>query len=248
MSAACIGQPISWLRLERYQLGELAQAERDAIAEHLQRCAACAGCLTRIERDHAMALPPLPEARPTERAVRLDRPLLGPRVLVRVRSPRTWGTLVGTLAAAAAVILWLRGDQAGPSTSTGERVKGEAIAFSLVRDDGVRVGDAAGVYRRGDRFKALVTCPPGTSGSFDLAIYDSAGASFPLAAAESLSCGNDIPLPGAFRLTGPGDETVCLVWNPGGAVDRSRLASTPSETDAAERALCKTLAADTEQR
>ena len=50
-------------------------------------------------------------------------------------------------------------------------MKGDAIAFTLVRDDDERIAGDAGVYRDGDRFKALVTCPPGRSVAFDVVVY-----------------------------------------------------------------------------
>jgi hypothetical protein len=53
--SACIGEPISWLRLERYALD--GGADR-AAAAHLARCAACARCLDEIRGD-LVALPPL---------------------------------------------------------------------------------------------------------------------------------------------------------------------------------------------
>ncbi|HEY8088388.1 MAG TPA: hypothetical protein VIF09_11100, partial [Polyangiaceae bacterium] len=118
----------------------------------------------------------------------------------------------------------------------GSHVKGDAVAFSLVREDGERIGGSDGVYRDGDRFKAIVTCAPGATASFDVAVYDTGDPSFPLEPARELACGNDVPLPGAFRLTGSSEETVCLAWREGGPVDRALLA-----TGAPPGALCKRL-------
>ncbi|MBM4321484.1 MAG: hypothetical protein FJ125_16460, partial [Deltaproteobacteria bacterium] len=59
MSAVCNGQPLSWLRLERYHLGELDAGERRDIGEHLALCPACRACLERITGDRR-ELPPLP--------------------------------------------------------------------------------------------------------------------------------------------------------------------------------------------
>ena len=108
-------------------------------------------------------------------------------------------------------------------------MKGDAVAFTLVRDDDERIDGDAGVYRHGDRFKAVVTCPPGEVMTFDLVVYDASGASFPLEPARGLACGNEVPLQGAFRLTGRDDETVCLVWGEGGPVDRATPATPASE-------------------
>ena len=118
-------------------------------------------------------------------------------------------------------------------------VKGGEVAFTLVRDDDQRIAEAGGIYRDGDRFKAIVTCPPGASLSFDLVVFDAQGASFPLSPAATFACGNDAPLPGAFRLTGTEMETVCLVWSDDGQPDRSTMAT--GRAALGERELCKTL-------
>jgi Putative zinc-finger len=242
--SACISEPVSWLRLERLRLGELPEAERAAIAAHLAACAACAACAERIEADEATELPPL--------EVRAPRASEGARAApsrVHRLSARA-----GVLAAAAAVVLavghaWRTPDRG--ETGAGEtghaRSKGDGMAFTLVRDDGEPLVEAQGVFRDGDRFKALVTCPPGMSASFDLVVFDpggemgpaAGGVSFPLAPARRLSCGNDVPLPGAFRLTGSEDETVCVVWREDGEVDRGALSRSGEVTD--RRAMCKEL-------
>jgi hypothetical protein len=118
------------------------------------------------------------------------------------------------------------------------RVKGGAVAFSLVRDDGERLEGPAGVYRDGDRFKAIVTCPPGGGVAFDVVVREGGRESFPLPPAVDLACGNEVPLPGAFQLTGSAEQTVCLIWNETGVVDRS--ASGPVED---RPSLCKHLSA-----
>jgi hypothetical protein len=149
---------------------------------------------------------------------------------------------LSALAAGGALVLGLRGNgHRGESEHArlGEsRVKGDAIGFSLVRDDDERIAGTAGVYRDGDRFKAVVTCPPGARVAFDVVVYDVGGESFPLEPAPELACGNDVPLPGAFRLTGDTDETVCLVWAEGHPVDRGALAT---RTAREGQSLCKEL-------
>jgi hypothetical protein len=222
---------VSWLRLERYHLGEVDAGERAAVAAHLEACPACAACLARIEAGDAAALPPRPEARargaPSQRG-------------------RIVALAAGGLALAAAIALYVgRPWQAGevvPAGSTGSRVKGDGIAFSLVRDDEQRIVEAGGAFRDGDRFKALVTCPPTLHASFDVVVLDVDGVSFPLAPARGLECGNDVALPGAFRLTGTADETVCLLWREDGDVDREPLAKN-REAGLGANALCKQLKA-----
>jgi hypothetical protein len=229
----CVSQPVSWLALERYHLGELFSGEREAIARHVGGCAACAACLARIEADDALALPPL--ALPP-----LTRSRRGRRALL-------WAAGVGALAAAAGLLLVLRRGavpvNVGPGPEErGGRVKGGDVAFALVRDDGHRFDDGDGVFRDGDRFKAVVTCPPSKRGWFDLVVFDAGGATFPLEAVPGVSCGNDVPLPGAFRLTGRSPESVCLVWSDDGAVDRTRVSR--SDLAFASHASCKELDPD----
>ncbi|HEY3818677.1 MAG TPA: hypothetical protein VGL81_16000 [Polyangiaceae bacterium] len=230
MSPPCIGEPVSWLRLERFHLGEARDDERARITEHLAACPACAACLARIEDDDAQALPPLSLPKRTRRSV---------LTLFPVRA----AAVIGALAAGGALVLGMRGNAHRGEverTRLGEsRIKGDAVAFTLVRDDDERIAGAAGVYRDGDRFKAVVTCPPGAGLAFDVVVYDAGGASFPLEAAGALACGNEVALPGAFRLTGDTDETVCLAWTEGAPVDRGTLAAMPSEHDG--HALCKRL-------
>jgi hypothetical protein len=231
----CIGEPVSWLRLERFRLGELNEPERKAVSEHLGACAVCAACLARVEADEARELPALSLGP----AVR--RPAIG-AAGARSRSP--WRVLAGAaaLAAAAAVVLAIGRPWRSPGTARGGetvRPKGDGMAFVLVRDDGQRVVDAEGVFREGDRFKALVTCPPGAGATFDLVVFDASGASFPLSPARGFACGNEVPLPGAFRLTPSGDrETVCVVWGSGDDVDRGALARSGL---AGRHAMCKEL-------
>jgi hypothetical protein len=232
MTARCIGEPVSWLRLEQLRLGELPEPERAGVAQHLSACEACAACAARIEADEAVPLPPL--------VVRSGA------TEVRPRPRRGLATLVGAVAMAAGVVLavghaW-RGTAPADGDPTASRPKGDGTAFVLVRDDGERLAEARGVYRDGDRFKALVTCPPSMAGHFDLVVFDADGTgrrSFPLEPARSLACGNEVPLPGALRLTGTGGEVVCVVWREDGDVDREALTQSALAGD--PHAMCKEL-------
>ena len=233
MTARCIGEPVSWLRLERLRLGELPEAERAPIAEHLAACAACAACAAVIEADEARDLPSL--------EVHLE----GREPAKRPSPARRWWARAGTLAVAAAMLLavgraWRTPVLPGITGPTGAAnhtsAKGDGMAFALVRDDGARLVEDQGVFRESDCFKALVTCPPSMSASFDLVVFDSSGASFPLEPARGLACGNEVPLPGAFRLNGASSETVCVVWRDDGEVDRGSLS--PSGVASDRHAMC----------
>jgi Putative zinc-finger len=234
-TSRCVGEPVSWLRLERFRLGELGGPEREAVAAHLAACPACAACVARIDADESLELP----------ALALGPAAPRPPPTLPTRSPRRrLFASVAALAAAAVVVLGIGRTRRGPGTAVdGEtaRLKGDGMAFVLVRDDGQRVVDAEGVFRSGDRFKALVTCPPGSGATFDLVVFDGSGASFPLSPARGFACGNEVPLPGAFRLTPAGDrETVCVVWGSEDEVDRGALARSGVS---GRRAMCKDLRA-----
>lgn len=212
----CSGTPISWLRLELHHAGEAEAKDSEAIVAHLATCAACAACLARIEADVELPLAPLPAAPKTPAASPVRAP-----ILLRVAPP------LAALALAAAILFFL-GRRPDPRAPTAEpypsaRMKGGDVAFVLVRDDEGVVAEAGGVYRDGDRWKAVVTCPAGMRAAWDLAVFEHGEAAFPLEPALDLPCGNAVPLPGAFRTTGKERMTVCLVWNDGALVDRNVL-------------------------
>jgi anti-sigma factor RsiW len=219
----CISEPVSWLRLERYALGESGEADRGAIAEHLAACGACRACFERIEADAKADLPPLP----APKRARRDR-------VVRI------GAAAGAaLALAAAAILGVGRWNAPSAESSRVRVKGDGVAFSLVRDDDQLIAEAGGVFRASDRFKALVTCPPEMRARFDVVVFEGGGATFPLESPSDFACGNDVPLPGAFRITGSEPARVCLVWGDQ-PIDRAMLSHQRDES-ALPRAVCKVL-------
>jgi hypothetical protein len=216
MTVACSGQPISWLALERYQLGELEAEARSALEAHLAACPACRGCLERIRADEGLALPPLPLPRPT--------PARAPRLAwLRWALPA-----LGAVAAACLVLLWLAprgGAQVAPAGLPGARVaiKGGELALDLVRERGGAVDAQPADFAPGDRFRTLVTCPPPAEPYTELVIYQDGQAAFPGTAGLRLRCGNQVGLPGAFRLTGSGEAHVCVVLSER-ALERAALA------------------------
>ncbi|HOX43420.1 MAG TPA: zf-HC2 domain-containing protein [Myxococcota bacterium] len=209
MTVACSGQPISWLALERYQLDELGAEARSAVEAHLAACPACRGCLERIRADGELALPPLPlPAQPARPAPRL--------AWLRWAVPA-----LGALAAAC--LLWLAPwavTTLVPDELPGPRValeggalglKGGELALDLVRERAGAIDPQPAGFAPGDRFRALVTCPPPAQPYVELVVYQDAQASFPGSAGQRLACGNQVALPGAFRLTGAGEAHVCVV-------------------------------------
>jgi len=152
--STCIGQPISWLKLETY-----AMDGRDAaIAEHVAACAACRACLDEIARD-VVALPVL-------------------TVPERKKRRAWWPLLVLPAAAAAALLLVvLRPRPHGDSFA----VKGVGeVTVGVVRERAGAITYDAREYLPGDRWKVIVTCPPSAGAYIDVSV----GSDHPIAPAH----------------------------------------------------------------
>lgn len=188
---ACIGEPISWPRLERFAL-EPSDAH---VRDHVAACPACRACLDEIERD-VVALPPLTAPATPRR--------------------RRWWTFAlpaGLAVAAAAIaLLVLRPRDERVDEAAVARVKGIGrVVLEVVREREGVVRDDVRTFRAGDRFKLLVTCAAETTAWVDAFVLE-AGAErpdYPLTPAQ-LVCGNRIALPGAFSLTGDKPHQVCV--------------------------------------
>lgn len=192
---ACIGEPISWLRLELFAAGRTADP---AIASHLTACPACTHCLDEIRGD-LVALPVL--ALPV-----LALPASTPR------RARLWTWLVPALglAAAAAVAIVVLRPQPAREDIVAVKGVGEVIV-DVVRERGGVIRDDVRTYATGDRWKVVVTCPPSGSALFavDVTERGSAQVDRPLVP-QTLACGNRVVLPGAFELTGSEPNRVCV--------------------------------------
>jgi hypothetical protein len=224
MRAVCVDQPISWLRLERYRLGELPEPERLAVEAHLAHCPACQDCYA--ETGPERELPPLPALSEVAGA-------RSPRA-TRVAHGRRWfewwlGWRGAALAAAAgALLLWVQGaprtlDQARPRPAA-LSVKGGTLALQLVRQRGNAWSDRELGFRPGDRFKLLLTCPPGLGPAFAVVVYQDKRAYFPIALPETPAPGNLLPLPGAIALDGDTPATICVAWGGSDELAERRLA------------------------
>ncbi len=181
----CIGAPISWLRLEQHALA--ADVE---VGRHLDACPACRACFASIDGDRDRALPPLGDL-----AVAAAR-----------RRGRSRWLAAGAVAAAAAIVLLalLRRD-----TETMPGIKGgDDLVLDLIRERSGEVVAGPVSYRDGDRFKVLVTCARRGEVTVELTV-DQAGESFTPLAPARIRCGNRVPMPGAFSLTGTTPARVC---------------------------------------
>jgi hypothetical protein len=183
----CIGEPISWLRLEEHALAEDAQ-----VARHLGACAACRACFATIEGDRDRALPPLGDL-----AIAAAR---------RRRLLRSRWLAAATVATAAAVVL-LAVLRREPKTMPGIK-GGDGLVLDLVRERSGEVVAGPVSYRDGDRFEVLVTCA--ARGEVTIVVtVEQAGETFTPLAPAHIRCGNRVPLPGAFSLTGTAPARVC---------------------------------------
>ncbi len=183
---ACIGEPISWLRLERFAL----DATDAVVRAHVAACPACKHCLDEIQRD-VVALP-----------------------VLNVPAKRRWWTFAlpafAAIAAAAIVLFLLRPREPVQEGIAHVKGVGEVVIDVLRERDGI-VRDDVRSFRPGDRWKVVVTCPPAKAVSLDVAIreHGAASADHPLAPGK-IVCGNRVALPGAFSLTGEKPHQVCV--------------------------------------
>jgi anti-sigma factor RsiW len=204
-AASCV--PVSWLRLERYALGELEPAEGATIAEHLSTCERCRARADLIATDSSRELPPLPAV-----------PARAPAAKRRYTA---WLALAVAGVAALVLVIRTPGERPRPG---GHRVavKGGEVTIELVRERGGSIAWEPTSFTAADRFKLLLTCAPPLRVYADLVVLQSDGPAFP-SAASLVTCGNRIPLAPAFRITGLGDATVCVAADSDAPPSRARL-------------------------
>jgi hypothetical protein len=196
MIGRCTNVPVSWLVLERYELGELAERLRSDVTTHLGSCEACRSCLDHLRR----------------------RPAVDLRELPPIPAPPSWRgrmAITGGLVAAAAVailLLFVARRPSGPDHAAlpGARVqiKGGEVAIALIRKDRSGAVLDATSFSPGDRFKIVLTCPP-VPRWVDVAVWQAGQVFRPLPPAR-IACGNSIALPGAIELDGPGEVRICV--------------------------------------
>lgn len=186
-AAQCMGEPISWLRLERFALS----GGDTQIREHVAACPACKQCLDEIQRD-VVALPPLPAIAPRRRSWTFALPI------------------AGALAAAAIAIVILR--PRDPARGSVARVKGLGeVVIDVVRERGGAIREDVRTYSAGDRWKIVVTCAHTRTAWLDAFVVEDGArsADYPLAPVQ-IACGNRVVVPGAFRITGDKVNRVCV--------------------------------------
>lgn len=196
-------EPLSWLTLERYALGELSAEERADVEARLAASPVDRACLEEILQDRSeLSLPsPAPAAHVTSLAqARAGR--RGSRGLL----------LCAAFAAAAAVLLVVRDqseDADAPAAVAYDGVKGSQVTLRLISE---RQGAEPTSFAAGERFKAEVSCPAQLGGALRLLVFQAGEVFEPLPAPAAFSCGNLVPWPGAFALDGSAPAEVCVYW------------------------------------
>lgn len=221
-------EPLSWLLLERYALGELSPTERAEVERRLAESEVDRACLAQIQNDQS-ALPPLP-ATDTTGAPRDRSTASAPGAATLHKLPRRGGWIVVTsgLCAAAAAALLLFGPKRnvdGPESSQpalpalDDGIKGSDVTLRLT---GERQGVDPKSYGLGERFKVEVTCPPRLSSSLRLFVFQAGEVFEPLPTSTPIACGNLVPWPGAFALDGDEAAEVCVTWSARSGTARTR--------------------------
>lgn len=201
MAETCVGEPLSWLTLERHHLGETAGAERARVEAHLAGCGTCRAVLGVLEADPPRPLRPLPVA-----ADVLRRPPWSLRW--------TFAAPAGALVGAVILLALVLAPPAAPEWNgplPRVAVKGGERAVTVVRERAGAVVPDARTFAPGDRLKVALTCPPGERLAWDVVVFQTDGPAFPLRAGQWVACGNGVPLPGAFRPTLAAPAIVCVV-------------------------------------
>ncbi len=182
---ACVGTPISWLRLETHALAPTSE-----VSDHLAVCPACSASFAAIT-DDVVALPPLVvPAKPARSWLRWFVPSMG-------------------LAAAAAVILLVIVRRPVPAEEHVTTIKGgRTVVMGVVRERAGAIRSDVTTFATGDRWKVTLSCEPGPFVWVDVSVTDPKGVDYPLGPAQ-IACGNQIAVPGAFSITGREVNVVC---------------------------------------
>ncbi|MCU0663435.1 MAG: zf-HC2 domain-containing protein [Myxococcota bacterium] len=195
---------VSWLTLEQYQLGELSTVERATVAGHLDACPTCLARYNAILED--------------------DRPLRPlPRVEVVARSgwswtpAKTWSLATALSACVLAIALGvvLRTGGKGEFQGASVGIKGGDLALTVIREREGQVVENPQRYESGDRLRLELTCAWTGRHEWDVVVFQDGKRFFPYDSPQPIVCGNRVPLPGAFRLTGMAPTTICAVLGTG---------------------------------
>lgn len=243
---------LSWLVLEAYALGELDDEQAARVEARLATDDESRQCVDLIRAQRGRVLPPLPDVKVSGDAGASASPASpaspGSLVLAWLKTwlgGRNLGWGVAAAGAAVAVLVFVllgRGGLDDPEGAgwPGPRAQikgGDVMVLGMVRERRGAISHEPATFAPGDRFKLVVTCAPGRSVRARVVVYQDGEASFPLDPVSDLACGNRVAIRGAFRITGEGPATVCLVHDPDSLPSRRALRGGLGD----HRALCVSL-------
>lgn len=199
---SCIGEPVSYFRLERFELRELSADEQGSVAEHLAQCPTCRACHERIRAD----------GREQDLAALVAK-LQAPRALQPRAARRTRGWVWGTVALSLVGVLAVLSTQpvSPPMAPGGHGTKGDGLALELTRVDAQGQQLEPTRFAPSDRFRIALSCPPALAGTVHVLAFQAGEKFEPLPAQTLASCGNRRMLSGAFRLDGSAPVDVCVL-------------------------------------
>jgi hypothetical protein len=200
---SCIGEPVSYFRLERFALRELSADEQRSVAEHLAQCPTCRACHDRIQADGR-------EQDLAALVARLQAPRgPQPRAAGRARG-WLWGTVALSLTGLLAVLSTQPGTQPmAPGGTPGTKGDGLALELTRIDDRGQQLEPTR--FAPSDRFRVALSCPPALAGKVHVLAFQAGEKFEPLPAQTLASCGNRRMLSGAFRLDGSAPVDVCVL-------------------------------------
>jgi anti-sigma factor RsiW len=212
MTSPC-NAPLSWLRLESYALGIIADDERITIASHLAQCTHCKVAFATIEND-VVSLPAL---------TRLQASLASGATPIRRPQMTRWYVAGSAVAAAAAVFVWVGVNRKPTQTSfdptiikvaAAGYVKGVGtLVLRPVRERHGAITLDADSFLSDDRWKVSLTCAPDLAPApiqIGVSVIDGSGVSTQPLPPAQIDCGNNVVVPGAFTITGTGPQQICV--------------------------------------
>ncbi|MCP4678585.1 MAG: hypothetical protein GY854_24350 [Deltaproteobacteria bacterium] len=199
--SGCISQPISWLALEQYHLGDVNETEQQQIEHHLDRCPVCTADYDKLTVD-TRTLKPLPELR--ERRDYL--------ALLKSR-PAVAATALLAAAALFVVILGVPFEKKRTGSIRPSRVafKGGDLALMIARERNGLVMENPSRFAEGDSFRLFLTHPLSEPARWDVVVWQGEEIYFPFTDRPVIPSGNRVPVPGAFRLTESLPVNICLM-------------------------------------
>jgi hypothetical protein len=201
----CIGEPISWLRLEAFALG----AQSTVVEDHVAKCNACRHCLDEIRGDLTRCHSSSPRSQ---------------------RGGGAWTVPALAFAGAALILLalWRRGGPGEPGLAENQAlIKGtnDVLTLGIVRERAGTIRKDVLSFAPGDPVQGRRDLPAARErGSTSASSKKARPLPTIRRRGAPIACGNEVVVPGAFTLTGGRPEPGCVRVASGAAPPRSMFA------------------------